>query len=79
MSKSSTNPDHLALVALRVDFPGHSIWRANRTDGRPGDWVATLLDPSRGVDPTVIADDPDRLRELLVIERGRAKSSESGL
>ncbi|MEV4253792.1 hypothetical protein AB0J52_11560 [Spirillospora sp. NPDC049652] len=69
----------MALVALRVDFPGHSIWRANRSDGRPGDWVATLRDPSQGVDPTVIASDADRLRELLIIERGLALGSRDGL
>ncbi|RFU36830.1 hypothetical protein DZF91_36075 [Actinomadura logoneensis] len=62
-----------------MDFPGHRIWRAHRSDGRPGDWVATLHDPSQGVDPTVIASDADRLRELLVIERGRAIDSRDGL
>ncbi|MGP4026143.1 hypothetical protein [Actinomadura sp. 3N407] len=60
------------LDRLREEFTGHRIWRARRWDGRPGDWVATLHDPSAGVDPTVIRADSVALREALVLEAQRA-------
>lgn len=64
--------DDPVLVRLREEFTGHRIWRARRWDGRPGDWVATLRDPSAGVDATVIQTDSAALREALVKERERA-------
>ncbi|MBW8483461.1 hypothetical protein [Actinomadura parmotrematis] len=64
--------DDLALAALRLDFPGHRIWRSVRYDGRLGDWVATLHDPAAGVDPTVIRTSAEALRAELRIERDRA-------
>lgn len=61
-----------ALAALRRDFTGHRIWRGVKRDGRLGDWVASLHDPSAGVDPTVIRSGPAELREALVNEAARA-------
>jgi hypothetical protein len=62
-----------ALRQLREEFTGHRIWRARRWDGRLGDWVATLHDPTAGVDPTVIRSDPASLREALRQERQQAR------
>ncbi|MEW2356396.1 hypothetical protein [Spirillospora sp. NPDC029432] len=69
------NADDQALIRLRVDFPGHRIWRSVRYDGRLGDWVATLRDPAAGLDPTVIRADPAALREALAAERKLAVQS----
>ncbi|GAA2415730.1 hypothetical protein GCM10010191_27580 [Actinomadura vinacea] len=63
-----------ALADLRRDFTGHRIWRSLRRDGRLGDWVASLHDPTAGVDPTVIQSDPTKLREALMAEAERAKA-----
>ncbi|WP_433230915.1 hypothetical protein [Actinomadura formosensis] len=67
-----------ALAALRRDFTGHRIWRAVRSDGRLGDWVASLHDPHAGVDPTVIRSSPAALREALVNEAARAEVARAG-
>lgn len=69
---TSTQTDDPVLARLREEFTGHRIWRARRWDGQLGDWVATLHDPSAGVDRTVIRADPAALREELVLERQRA-------
>ncbi|MBO2459497.1 hypothetical protein [Actinomadura violacea] len=61
------------LANLRRDFTGHRIWRGVRSDGSLGDWVASLHDPSAGVDPTVIQSSPAALREALVNEAARAE------
>ncbi|MFC4052463.1 hypothetical protein ACFOY4_22490 [Actinomadura syzygii] len=61
-----------ALRRLREEFTGHRIWRAQRSDGSPGEWVATLHDPAAGVDATVICRDSEELRVALVHERQRA-------
>jgi len=73
MSNTRVNTDHQALIELRTDFPGHRIFRGTRRDGRYGSWVATLHDPSCGVDPTVIADTAEDLRRMLKIEAGRTR------
>lgn len=62
-----------ALAELRRDFTGHRIWRATRWDGRLGDWVASLHDPSAGVDLTVIRSSAAALREALNNEADRAE------
>ncbi|MFI6517329.1 hypothetical protein ACIBF1_17365 [Spirillospora sp. NPDC050679] len=64
--------DVLKIDQLRNEFMGHRIWRSVRSDGRLGDWVASLHDPAHGVDPTVIRSDADALREALLAEAGRA-------
>ena len=64
--------DDPVLRRLREEFTGHRIWRARRWDGGPGDWVATLHDPSAGVDPTVIRPDSKSLRDALIEEAERA-------
>lgn len=61
-----------ALCQLRGEFTGHRIWRSRRWDGKAGDWVATLLDPAAGIDPTVICSDAEALRTALIRERQRA-------
>jgi hypothetical protein len=68
------DPADQALAQLRGDFRGHRIWRATRHDGRLGDWVATLHDPREGVEPTVIRNSAEELREALTVERDRATS-----
>ncbi|MGI5167531.1 hypothetical protein ACQEU3_24590 [Spirillospora sp. CA-253888] len=60
------------LAQLRRDFQGHRIWRAVRSDGRLGDWVASLHDPDCGIDPTVIRSSATALREALLAEAVRA-------
>lgn len=66
------NPADQALARLREDFQGHRIWRATRYDGKLGDWVATLHDPKAGVDPTVVRNTAQELREALADELNRA-------
>ncbi|QXJ22789.1 hypothetical protein AGRA3207_003849 [Actinomadura graeca] len=63
--------DDPALRRLQEEFTGHRIWRAQRWDGCPGDWVATLHDPAAGVDATVIQPDSASLRAALEDERQR--------
>lgn len=82
--ETDTHAADEALAALRRDFSGHRIWRAVKWDGRLGDWVASLHDPSAGVDPTVIRSSAAALREALVneaarvvVERGEAASVET--
>lgn len=72
MHTRGTYTDDPALLQLRQEFTGHRIWRARRGDGSPGVWVATLRDPSAGVDPTVVCPDPAALRKALKRERERA-------
>jgi hypothetical protein len=64
--------DEQALAQLRTEFAGYRIFRAMRWDGKPGDWVAALRDPSAGVDLTVIRSSPDTLRAALLAEREAA-------
>lgn len=71
---TSNNSDDEALAQLRAEFVGHRIWRSVRWDGRLGDWVASLHDPSAGIDPTVICSDADTLREALRREAEKAKA-----
>ena len=66
------NPTDQALARLREDFQGHRIWRSTRYDGKLGDWVATLHDPKAGVDPTVVRNTAQELREALADELDRA-------
>ena len=68
------NPADQELARLRDDFQGHRIWRATRYDGKLGDWVATLHDPKKGVDPTVVRDSPEELRKALTNELNRAST-----
>ncbi|MEU8804778.1 hypothetical protein [Spirillospora sp. NPDC048819] len=75
---SDTHAADEALADLRRDFTGHRIWRAVKWDGRLGDWVASLHDPSAGVDPTVIRSSPAALREALVNEAARAEVARAG-
>jgi hypothetical protein len=65
------------LARLRTEFTGYRIWRSVRWDGRLGDWVASLHDPSAGIDPTVICSDADALRETLRREAQRAVTREA--
>lgn len=60
------------LDRLRSEFTGHRIWRSVRWDGQLGDWVASLHDPSAGIDPTVICSDAATLRKALRCEAEKA-------
>ncbi|MFG1998296.1 hypothetical protein ACGFNU_04000 [Spirillospora sp. NPDC048911] len=71
--------EQLALVGLRVDFPGYRITRGRRHDDAPGSWVAALHDPVVGVDPTVIASTAADLRAALEDQRRRARDGEKPL
>lgn len=70
--ETRTQTDDPVLRRLREEFTGHRIWRSQRWDGLPGDWVATLRDPAAGVDPTVVCSDSAALRDALMQERERA-------
>jgi len=67
-------PEEGALEELRRDFIGHRIWRSVRSDGRPGEWVASLHDPGAGITPTLMHPTPEALRAELVQERVRAQA-----
>jgi hypothetical protein len=56
-------------AAVEEDFPGWSVWRADRRDDQPGEWVATLMDPQAGVSPTLMEPSAERLRAVLAEER----------
>jgi hypothetical protein len=64
-----TQSDDQALAQLRADYPGWRIWRSVRSDGRLGEWVATLHDPRAGVTPTVMWPSAEQLRAALIEER----------
>ncbi|MCP2338589.1 hypothetical protein FHU30_003944 [Actinomadura rupiterrae] len=68
----STDADDQRLTDLREEFGGHRIWRSPHRDGGLGCWVASLHDPTQGVDPTLICDTADQLRDALLEERERA-------
>jgi hypothetical protein len=70
--ETQTSNDDRDLAQLRRDFTGHRIWRSVRWDGRLGDWVASLHDPTAGIDPTVIRSDAAALRDALREEAERA-------
>ncbi|MEU6034706.1 hypothetical protein ABZ801_04805 [Actinomadura sp. NPDC047616] len=74
MTNPPSHPRDQELIELRVDFPGHRIWRAVGHDGRLGEWVATLRDSSAGVDATCICPTAAELREALNEERERARN-----
>jgi hypothetical protein len=69
------NSDDQALSRIRADFPGWRIWRAIKSDGSLGEWVATRHDPAAGVSATVMQPNPDALRAALVEERRQAELS----
>lgn len=68
-----THPEDQELARLRADFTGHRIFRAVRSDGLLGEWVATLHDPAAGIDPTIMCPTPETLRAALVKEAARAE------
>jgi hypothetical protein len=57
------------LEAIQADFPGHHIW-LSRTGSM---WMASLRDPSCGVDPTLAENSPERLRTRLEQEAEAAR------
>jgi hypothetical protein len=70
---------------IERNFPGYRVWQGKRRcDGQPSDtcWVATLHNPAlnanaavdAGIDPTVIADSPERLRDALAKQRERIEA-----
>ncbi|GAA4241486.1 hypothetical protein GCM10022254_70500 [Actinomadura meridiana] len=73
MDTRPTHPDDQELMRLRTEFTGHRIFRAVRSDGRLGEWVATLHDPAAGVDSTVMCPTPESLRAALAEEAERAE------
>ncbi|GAA2427154.1 hypothetical protein GCM10010191_44990 [Actinomadura vinacea] len=73
-----THPDDQALARLREEFTGHRIFRAIRSDGLLGEWVASLHDPRAGVDPTVMWPTAEELRAALLKEAERAKGKRDG-
>ena len=72
MEDTVSKPDNPALEILREEFPGHHIWRSRTSDGRLGEYVATLINPNAGVDATVIRPDLGALRAELMREATRA-------
>ncbi|TDB87124.1 hypothetical protein E1264_15585 [Actinomadura sp. KC216] len=69
---SLAHPDDWAIARIRAEFVGYRIWRAVRKDGSLGEWVASLHDPTMGVDPTVMRPTAEELRAALVEEGQRA-------
>jgi len=69
-----TAPDRRSLPQLQKEFPGHRIWRSTRWDGEPGEYVAPLIEPSAGVDATVMEPNPTALRKALNAEAERARA-----
>jgi hypothetical protein len=65
--------DDRDLARLRMEFPGHRIWRSVHSDGRLDGWVASLHDPTAGVEPLVICASAGELRTALAAERRRAE------
>ncbi|MFB4305853.1 hypothetical protein [Actinomadura sp. GTD37] len=65
--------DERELGRLRDDFGGWRIWRAVKQDGRLGEWVASLHDPSAGVEPTLMFPTAPLLRKALLRQAERAR------
>jgi hypothetical protein len=72
-SGAHKHPEDQALARLRTDFTGHRIFRAVRSNGSLGEWVASLHDPCAGVDATVMCPTAEELRRALDEEAERAK------
>ncbi len=70
--------DEWELESLRGDFGGWRIWRAVRQDGRLGEWVASLHDPTAGVEPTLMHPSASLLREALDQQAQRARQRAAG-
>ena len=68
----ATSDDEL-IERLRLEFPGHRIWRGRDRDGRLGGWVATLHDPAAGLEPTVICSNAAALHKALTEEARKAQ------
>ncbi|GAA2614299.1 hypothetical protein SMC26_24155 [Actinomadura fulvescens] len=69
--KAKDLADRRTLDELQAEFSGWKIWRSRRSsDGRPGEWLATLHDPEVGVSPTLMERTSDDLRAALVKEAG---------
>jgi hypothetical protein len=65
--------DEQELERLRGDFGGWRIWRAVKQDGRLGEWVASLHDPSVGVEPTLMFPTASLLRQALLRQAEQAQ------
>jgi hypothetical protein len=62
------------LAELQTEYRGRwHIWRSQR-NGEPASWCASIRHPAAGVDPTVIADTAEQLRDALVDQRERRES-----
>lgn len=67
------NSEDNALSELRTDFSGWRFWRAVKSDGRLGEWVATRHEPGAGVSATVMRPTASLLRAALLVEREEAQ------
>ncbi|TYK43243.1 hypothetical protein [Actinomadura decatromicini] len=65
--------DERELGRLRADFGGWRIWRAVRRDGGLGEWVASLHDPTVGVEPTLMLPSAPLLRKALIRQAEKAR------
>ena len=66
--------DERELERLRGDFGGWRIWRSVQQDGRLGEWVATLHDPTAGVEPTLMFPTAPLLRTALLRQAEQAQA-----
>jgi hypothetical protein len=73
---SVSNTEEAVLEQLRQEFEGHRIWRSVRSDGRLGEWVASLHDPAAGITPTLMHPTPEALRTALARERVQARAKD---
>nr|BFE32297.1 hypothetical protein GCM10010200_045480 [Actinomadura rugatobispora] len=71
-----SNTEEKVLEQLRQEFEGHRIWRSVRADGRLGEWIASLHDPTAGVTPTLMHPTPEALRTALIRERVQARAKD---
>ena len=61
------------FASLREAFPGWHFWRARNSASDPTSWMATRVDITAGVEPTLMARDEHALRLLLANQRTAAK------
>ncbi|HEY9367585.1 hypothetical protein [Streptomyces sp.] len=62
------------FAQLRKDFPGWDYWRAHDSFDNPTSWMATRVDPTAGVDRTLMSRDEPGLRVLLARQKDAVES-----
>jgi hypothetical protein len=78
LATGGIDPEQQALAEaqwrMRGEFPGWSVWRARRRDGRQGSWCATrdrqltCEEIYHGLSRTLVCATFEQLREELIIQ-----------